>query len=1064
MRINPVTLAHAHSTGTVPVNPWAVPEPFAGAGPGGNPDMAMDRMIGGLGNMYAGLIEGGGFSEGIGFLGYPYLAELSQRPEYRHVTGIWSLESTRKWIKLAGCDEAKLDLLQKALEKFQVKARIREAIEHDGFFGRAQIYIDVGTGDDAVELRAPLLMIPAKIGKGQLKGFKNIEPVWSYPGLYEATNPLSPTFYRPEQWQIQSMRVHATRLLTLVGREMPDLLKPAYAFGGLSLSQMIKPYVDNWLRTRQSVSDLLHSFSTMVLKTNMAASLTGLVDDSLVTRAEMYSLFRDNRGLLLVDKDTEELENVSTPLGTLDKLQAQAQEQIASVSRIPLVVLLGVTPSGLNASSDGEIAAFHAAIGGYQERVVRPPLHAMIEAVQLNEFGSIDPTITFTFEKLADTNEAEAAANRKSDADVDGAYITAGVISPDEARHRVNNDEGSRYFGQLAGGASEMEPDDGTIDDVKGAADEWAGAADEQHWITAHPNGEDGEGRPVLIEGNADGGYTIVGGAGGKLDGKVVHPGSMSGPHKGKDDPSKKHAQAAKKPDEANAGPHADHLSETAKTHEEHQAAIDAHRAALIASGDDAAKRAHHSAKMIHHIEEKGKIASATATDDADAASAGAKTIEDHRNASALHGDASDKAAAAGDNKRSQRHRLAEAAHAVSADKLEHGDDILSKRAHEATKPALAAVKGMKTIDQANEANRLVGLALNAHSKAREDAYARGDLQAVKDHDEARRSLYKPLRSTEAKATSLAKKDRAATFAGTDVGKSVASIEKRFEKGTAPEIHNRLKEDYGLNLINGSNAARDYARAKSALKKGYKDRLPAEELEALRTKANELYSAAANTNGARIRRHTEYDIDDGSPASKVARRTMGHVADALDHLQASGYDIKSALSRGNVAYQPGNVGKSVGHAFQRGGIGHFTLSSGKTNAEFLIDQVKLAEQRAANGKPKWTISSAEPPDQRLRATAIHELAHALGMQPHIGSPAKLAKLLDAKFVSADPASARAARQDWIKSNISEYAASNIHETDAELATLVTSASYVSGTLPPEFEAHVHDLFHKRKDG
>ncbi|MGF6605041.1 hypothetical protein P3T23_009802, partial [Paraburkholderia sp. GAS448] len=48
------------------------------------------------------------------------------------------------------------------------------------------------------------------------------------------------------------------------------MLKPAYAFGCLSLSQIAKPYVDNWLRTRQSVSDLLHSFSTMVLKTNLA--------------------------------------------------------------------------------------------------------------------------------------------------------------------------------------------------------------------------------------------------------------------------------------------------------------------------------------------------------------------------------------------------------------------------------------------------------------------------------------------------------------------------------------------------------------------------------------------------------------------------------------------------------------------------------------------------------------------------------------------------------------------------------------------------------------------------
>jgi hypothetical protein len=58
--------------------------------------------------------------------------------------------------------------------------------------------------------------------------------------------------------------VHKTRLLKFVGREAPHLLKPAYAFGGLSVTQMSRPYVDNWIRTRQSVADIIHAYSVMV--------------------------------------------------------------------------------------------------------------------------------------------------------------------------------------------------------------------------------------------------------------------------------------------------------------------------------------------------------------------------------------------------------------------------------------------------------------------------------------------------------------------------------------------------------------------------------------------------------------------------------------------------------------------------------------------------------------------------------------------------------------------------------------------------------------------------------
>ncbi|WP_163360700.1 anti-CBASS protein Acb1 family protein, partial [Klebsiella aerogenes] len=74
---------------------------------------------------------------------------------------------------------------------------------------------------------------------------------------YNTTNPLAADWYKPALWYVQGRPVHATRLLTFVGREVPDLLKPAYSFGGLSMSQMAKPYVDNWLRTRASVADLI---------------------------------------------------------------------------------------------------------------------------------------------------------------------------------------------------------------------------------------------------------------------------------------------------------------------------------------------------------------------------------------------------------------------------------------------------------------------------------------------------------------------------------------------------------------------------------------------------------------------------------------------------------------------------------------------------------------------------------------------------------------------------------------------------------------------------------------
>lgn len=454
-----------------PQQTWERPTPPDGVLPNG---MAMDALpaVDMTGAMFAyGLAQR--FHEGLGFFGYPYLAELAQRPEYRMISETIARDATRKWIKLTGPDEAKLKTLQQALERHEVQAKFRRLSELDGFFGRSQLFVDNGESN----LNSVLLVRPETIGKGKLKALVVVEPIWTYPGNYNASNPLAPDFYRPVDWYVMGQTVHRSRLLTIVSREVPDMLKPVYAFGGLSLSQMAKPYVDNWLRTRQSVSDLLHSFSTMVLATDMSSTLAGGNGQDLFRRVAFANQARDNRGLWVIDKENETLDNLSTPLGSLDDLQAQSQEQMASVAGIPLVVLLGITPSGLNATSDGEIRTYYDKIKSYQEKVFEPSLRVVIDMIQLDEFGAIDPEIGFEFLSLWEMDETALAAIRKSDAEADVGYVNAGIVDPEEVRERLAEDEGGLYFGvDLSAPAPEMEDDADVLageDPADGAQDAW---------------------------------------------------------------------------------------------------------------------------------------------------------------------------------------------------------------------------------------------------------------------------------------------------------------------------------------------------------------------------------------------------------------------------------------------------------------------------------------------------------------------------------------------------------------------------------------------------------------
>lgn len=450
----PPTASHPHPFRLYKPPPGVVPEKLDN-----ETRIAMDDAISDINIAWswAGSVHGE-WAEGIGFMGYPYLAELSQRSEYRQPCEVMAEEMTRKWItiKASSDDEDKSDKIKEltdAIKEFKLRDIVKHAILLDGFYGMSFIQPDIvinGTpvADDDEELLTEWMIDKSKIPIGSLRGFNVIEPMWMSANAYNTLNPMDPTFYIPTQWFVMGRRVHTTRLFKVCMRPVPDMLKPAYNFGGLSLTQMMKPYVDNWLRTRQSVADLVNAFTIWTLMTNMQATLQeqGSGED-IDSRLSLFAAMKNNRGVFAIDRDTEQLENISAPIGGLSELQAQAQEQMAAPARIPLVKMFGITPSGLNASTDGEISTFYDTIHGMQEASLGDTVTKCLEILQLHLWGAVDPEIIYEFNPLKEMTELETATVRKLDADTDTVYIQAGAIDSAEVRQRIADDPKSLYHG-----------------------------------------------------------------------------------------------------------------------------------------------------------------------------------------------------------------------------------------------------------------------------------------------------------------------------------------------------------------------------------------------------------------------------------------------------------------------------------------------------------------------------------------------------------------------------------------------------------------------------------------
>src|SRR5690554_4802123 len=404
------------------------------------------------------------------FPGYPALAAMSQSSDYRSVAETTATEMTREWgqFKIDDPDieddseltdeqlearklekEAqtrkrleKINAITDAFKVHDIRTLVRKAIEVEYSMGRAQIYIKLDHPDDSL----PFVLSERGVAKGALKGFRLIEPMWSTPSVYNAADPTADDFYVPSKWFVLGREVHSDRLMTLIMRPVPDMLKPAYNFGGISMFQLMKPYVERYQRTADSVAQLARAYSLTILSTDMSGILAGGDGAAdLWLRAGLFNKGRDNTGLMLLDKEAEEISQINTPLSSLPELLTKSQEQMAAPSHTPLVKLLGVTPSGLNANSDGEIRVYYDYIMAQNEAHIRPIIERISYLMQLDMFGEIDPAIVWEFNPLYQLNEKEIAETQEIKARTAGHLVERGIVSELEARQALAADEDSAF-------------------------------------------------------------------------------------------------------------------------------------------------------------------------------------------------------------------------------------------------------------------------------------------------------------------------------------------------------------------------------------------------------------------------------------------------------------------------------------------------------------------------------------------------------------------------------------------------------------------------------------------
>jgi len=257
-------------------------------------------------------------------------------------------------------------------------------------------------------------------------------------------NALSPRYGEPDDYQIvaiwgsaQAAFVNHLRLIPFVGVQVDvweRLANGGYNHSVLNRAlSVIKATQEAW----DGVAYLLGEASMKVL------SLKGLTEKLSNARAitlrriaDLNQTASNTNTAVISGAGEEELKRLE--VGALTGLASTLEVmmgRLASVADMPVSILFGQAPGGLNAAVSGDVStrAWYASVRGVQEHTLRRPMTAMVDLIAAEFSPEHRRGWGVEFPSLWDESPAERTAARKSLVDELVALTTAAIVTPEEA-------------------------------------------------------------------------------------------------------------------------------------------------------------------------------------------------------------------------------------------------------------------------------------------------------------------------------------------------------------------------------------------------------------------------------------------------------------------------------------------------------------------------------------------------------------------------------------------------------------------------------------------------------
>lgn len=406
------------------------------------------------------------------FIGYPLCSMLSQHWLIAKCCLMPARDAVRKWFEITSNDGKEItpDVIAKMHEAdkiFKLKKNLIEFVQKGRIFGIRVALFVVDVPDPDLYYASPFNVDAVR--PGSYRGISQIDPYWCTPVPDEVntSQPADIYFYEPTWWQIQGRRYHRSHLIIFRTEELPDVLKPSYSYGGVSIPQKVYERVYASERTANEAPMLALTKRTTVMTTDLAAAQAD--PEKFLAKMQKWSQDWNNYGIKNIGMD-DKIEQHETSLADLDAVIMTQYQLVAAAANVPSVKLLGTSPKGFNTTGEFEESSYHEELESMQSEF----LTEMVQRHHVLVIKSlIAPSAPFNTSIMWNSLDAmtgkELAELNKLKADTDASLSAVGAIDGQDIRNRLIADGESGYNGlsPLA-----PEPDESGEEDSNGGNDD----------------------------------------------------------------------------------------------------------------------------------------------------------------------------------------------------------------------------------------------------------------------------------------------------------------------------------------------------------------------------------------------------------------------------------------------------------------------------------------------------------------------------------------------------------------------------------------------------------------